>query len=100
MYHRIYHIATVQNAEIQNGVDAPMPRSYGYSRARAGRREPDRMRPRRRSDRGEGVISTAIAVLIMAFLGAAMWVAFNTIWDNAEDDIKDQMEIIGDSGSP
>ncbi len=26
-----------------------------------------------RDDRGEGVISAAIAVLIMAFLGAAMW---------------------------
>ena len=29
-------------------------------------------------DRGEGVISTAIAVLITAFLGAAMWVGFNS----------------------
>jgi hypothetical protein len=28
-----------------------------------------------RRERGEGVISAAIAVLIMAFLGAAMWVA-------------------------
>ena len=31
-------------------------------------------------DRGEGVISAAIAVLIMAFLGVAMWVGFNQIW--------------------
>ena len=30
-------------------------------------------------DRGEGVISTAIAVLIVAFLGAAMYVIFTQI---------------------
>ena len=50
---------------------------------------------RRRGDRGEGVISAAIAVLIIAFLGAAMWVGFNTIWENAEDDITEQVEKIG-----
>lgn len=48
------------------------------------------------NERGEGVISAAIAVLIMAFLGAAMWVGFNTIWDDAEDNIGDQVEQIGD----
>jgi len=47
-------------------------------------------------ERGEGVISAAIAVLIMAFLGAAMWVGFNTIWDDAEENIGDQVEQIGD----
>ena len=40
--------------------------------------------------------STAAAVLIMAFLGAAMWVGFNTIWDDAEENIGDQVEQIGD----
>lgn len=50
----------------------------------------------RTNERGEGVISAAIAVLIMAFLGAAMWVGFNTIWDDAEDNIGDQVEEIGD----
>ena len=30
------------------------------------------------------VISAAIAVLIIAFIGAAMWVAFNSIWNVAE----------------
>ena len=49
-----------------------------------------------RDERGEGVISAAIAVLIMAFLGAAMWVGFNTIWAGAEDDIGEQVEEIGD----
>jgi hypothetical protein len=48
------------------------------------------------NERGEGVISAAIAVLIMAFLGAAMWVGFNTIWDDAEENIGDQVEQIGD----
>ncbi len=46
-------------------------------------------------DRGEGVISTAIAVLITAFIGAAMWVGFNTIWGNAEANITNQVDTIG-----
>ena len=46
-------------------------------------------------DRGEGVISTAIAVLITAFLGAAMWVGFNTIWGEAETTINKQVNKIG-----
>lgn len=46
-------------------------------------------------DRGEGVISTAIAVLIMAFLGAAMWFGFNSIWGDAEANIGEQVDQIG-----
>jgi len=46
-------------------------------------------------DRGEGVISAAIAVLIMAFLGAAMWVGFEAIWGDAEDNIGEQVDEIG-----
>lgn len=46
-------------------------------------------------ERGEGVISTAIAVLIMAFLGAAMWMGFNAIWGNAEANIGNQVDQIG-----
>jgi hypothetical protein len=49
----------------------------------------------RRGDRGEGVISTAIAVLVVAFIGAAMWVAFNSIWNDSEDRIRDNVEDIG-----
>ena len=41
------------------------------------------------------MISAAIAVLIVAFLGAAMWVGFNTIWESAEEEITDQVETIG-----
>lgn len=46
-------------------------------------------------DRGEGVISTAIAVLIMAFLGALMWVGFKSIWGDAESNTRDQVGNIG-----
>lgn len=47
---------------------------------------------------GEGVISTAIAVLIMAFIGAAMWAAFNGVFTTASDDIRDQVAEIGNGG--
>jgi hypothetical protein len=46
-------------------------------------------------DRGEGVISAAIAVLIMAFLGVAMWIGFNQIWQKAETNTSDQVDQIG-----
>lgn len=48
-----------------------------------------------RDDRGEGVISAAIAVLIMAFLGALMWVGFKAIWSDAEANTRDQVNRIG-----
>lgn len=44
---------------------------------------------------GEGVISTAIAVLIIALLGAAMWVAFDQLWNGAETRIQDSVNNIG-----
>ena len=46
-------------------------------------------------ERGEGVISTAIAVLIMAVIGLAMWVTFDRVFDNAGQDIEDNVEQIG-----
>ena len=46
-------------------------------------------------DRGEGVTSTAIAVLITAFLGAAMWLAFDRIWTGAERNIEGEVNRIG-----
>jgi hypothetical protein len=53
-----------------------------------------------RSDRGEGVISTAIAVLVMAFLGAAMWVTFNAVWKDTSANTENQVKIIGtDTGA-
>lgn len=58
----------------------------------------ERVRLARHDERGEGVISTAIAVLIVAFLGAAMWVAFNSIWSSSETRIRDNVEHIGANG--
>lgn len=77
----------------------------------ADRRPPDQIRPRRRAlgawcrstlrrlrldDRGEGVISAAIAVLIMAGIGALMWVGFKAIWEDTETNTKDKVAEIGD----
>ena len=52
-------------------------------------------RRRGRGDHGEGVISAAIAVLIMAFLGAAMWVGFQQMWKSTEATTNDKIEQIG-----
>ncbi len=45
--------------------------------------------------RGEGVISAAIAVLIMAFIGVAMWVAFSGTFDRAAERTDDLVDEIG-----
>ncbi len=47
---------------------------------------------------GEGVISTAIAVLIMAALGAAMWVGFQSLWNNTNERTTNQVNTIGGGG--
>lgn len=49
----------------------------------------------RSDERGEGVISTAIAVLIIAFLGVAMWAGFNTIFTDATNTTSEQVQLIG-----
>jgi len=54
-----------------------------------------RTTPMRRGERGEGVISTAIAVLIIAFLGVAMWAGFNTIFKDAAETTTEQVHLIG-----
>jgi hypothetical protein len=54
---------------------------------------PDRGRPW--GDRGEGVISAAIAVLIMAFLAALMWVGFQKMWVDTETKTNEQIQKIG-----
>lgn len=50
----------------------------------------------RHDERGEGVISAAIAVLIMAGIGALMWVGFKAIWQDTEDNTKDKVAEIGE----
>lgn len=55
-------------------------------------------RPRRlrqRSERAEGVISTAIAVLIVAFLGIALWTGFDAMMNSATERTRTQVEQIG-----
>ena len=49
----------------------------------------------RRSQAGEGVISAAIAVLVMAFLGAAMWIAFNGTMHSAQSKVDTNVNTIG-----
>jgi hypothetical protein len=49
-------------------------------------------------DRGEGVISTAIAVLIVAFLGAAMYVIFTQILTSSGSKASRQVDNIGGGG--
>lgn len=56
---------------------------------------PDALAPAR-DERGEGVISTAIAVLIVAFLGIALWTGFDAMMNDATDRTRAQVEQIGD----
>jgi len=44
---------------------------------------------------GEGVISTAIAVLIMALIGLAMWQLFDRVFTNAGSEIESNVNQIG-----
>jgi len=53
-----------------------------------------------RSEVGEGVISAAIAVLIMAFLGVAMWFGFRATLGNTQKNVNNQVTQIGtDNGA-
>lgn len=46
-------------------------------------------------ERGEGVVSMAIAVLIMAFLGVLVWAGFRATMQNTQTKVDDQVEQIG-----
>lgn len=50
----------------------------------------------RADESGEGVISAAIAVLVMAFIGVAMWIAFSGTFQSVADTTDD---LVGDIGS-
>ena len=50
----------------------------------------------RAQESGEGVISAAIAVLVMAFIGVAMWIAFSGTFQSVADTTD---ELISDIGS-
>lgn len=49
-----------------------------------------------RDEKGEGVVSAAIAVLIMAALGAVMWIGIQELWGDASSQTSDQIAKIGD----
>lgn len=53
------------------------------------------LRDRLTNERGEGVISTAIAVLIMALIGLLMWTVFQRVFNNAGDRIESNVNNIG-----
>ena len=61
---------------------------------RSGHDEPKRNEPKR-NEHGEGVISAAIAVLIIASLGALMWVGFKALWESAEETTNSEISKIG-----
>lgn len=69
----------------------PLLRAYIATRTLCG----SAVRSLHRDQRGEGVISAAIAVLIMAFIGAGMWLAFDRMFSNTTDRTEDQVELIG-----
>ncbi|MDP8992990.1 MAG: hypothetical protein M3N31_08090 [Actinomycetota bacterium] len=48
-----------------------------------------------RDESGEGVISAAIAVLVMAFLGVLMWQLFKGTLSDANNNVNDQINQIG-----
>jgi hypothetical protein len=52
-------------------------------------------RHRLQEEHGEGVISAAIAVLIMAFLGAIMWVGFKALFQDTQTKTNNQVNRIG-----
>ena len=57
-----------------------------------------RLRERVRDDRGEGAISTAIAVLIVAFLGAALYLIFKQILTSSGSKASTTVDNIGTGG--
>ena len=60
---------------------------YYWTRAVLGRVAPD--------ERGEGVISAAIVVLIMAAIGALMWVGLKGLWTTTSSKTSTQVNTIG-----
>ena len=48
-----------------------------------------------RDERGEGVVSAAIAVLIMAFLGVLVWQGLRATLFSAQSNVNDQVGQIG-----
>jgi hypothetical protein len=49
----------------------------------------------RRDERGEGVISVAVAVLIIAILGVAAYAAFDRVFDTAVNKAESSVNNVG-----
>lgn len=49
----------------------------------------------RRTEHGEGVVSLAIGVVIMAFLGVLLWVAFKATLGSATTNVNQQVAKLG-----
>lgn len=47
------------------------------------------------AEEGEGVVSLAIGVVIMAFLGVLLWVAFKATLGSATDNVNQQVAKLG-----
>lgn len=65
------------------------------ARRRLGSQLRQTLRRLRHDQRGEGVISAAIAVLVMAGIGALMWVGFKAMWEDTEANTRDKVAEIG-----
>jgi drug/metabolite transporter (DMT)-like permease len=63
-----------------------------------GRSAATRLTKRFGDDRAEGVISTAIAVLIVAFLGAALYLIFTQILTSSGSKASTTVDNIGNGG--
>jgi hypothetical protein len=72
-----------------------LPTSVDWARSQLEARLGPRLAVMGRDDRGEGVISVAIAVLIMAFLGAAMWFGFQQMWKTTDTNTNTKVQQIG-----
>jgi len=55
----------------------------------------DRITTAMRDEAGEGVVSAAIAVLIMAFLGVGLWLAFKATLGSTTKNVDSQVNQIG-----
>jgi len=60
-----------------------------------GRRAVGRFRDAATGEAGEGVVSLAIGVVIMAFLGVMVWVAFRETLGHATQNVNTQVSQIG-----
>lgn len=86
------------NDSDSNSNSAPATATRGEDMHDRTDHHPVTMQARRRDERGEGVISTAIAVLIVALLGVALWAGFSAIMSDATDRTSDEIESI--NGTP